>query len=149
VGKQCVVGLHVLLAIFDRLPLHVTFFGILAHVVYLQNFSRHWPVISLLSPTFLGSFALLVIHHFVAFYYFTDRANRSLSRMHGGLGAGYRPAWDKRPKKGEEDISFGDVATYFGLCVWLLPFYLFLSLSANDNVLPSQSTFIIIDYSIR
>lgn len=31
-----------------------------------------------------------------------------------------------------------DVATFFGVCVWLVPFFLFLSLSANDNVLPSQ-----------
>lgn len=30
-----------------------------------------------------------------------------------------------------------DVATFFGVCVWLVPFFLFLSLSANDNVLPS------------
>lgn len=33
-----------------------------------------------------------------------------------------------------------DIATYFGICVWLVPFYLFLSLSANDNVLPSAGT---------
>ena len=31
-----------------------------------------------------------------------------------------------------------DVATFFGFCVWLVPFFLFLSLSANDNVLPSS-----------
>jgi hypothetical protein len=56
---------------------------------------------------------------------------------------GYRPAWDNNkkapPRWDEEDVSFGDVATFFGICVWLLPFYLFLSLSANDNVLPSRS----------
>lgn len=33
-----------------------------------------------------------------------------------------------------------DIATFFGICVWLVPFYLFLSLSANDNVLPSAGT---------
>ena len=35
------------------------------------------------------------------------------------------------------ELSFMEVATFFGVCVWLVPFFLFLSLSANDNVLPS------------
>lgn len=30
------------------------------------------------------------------------------------------------------------VASYFGLCVWLVPFALFVSLSAGDNVLPTM-----------
>ena len=29
------------------------------------------------------------------------------------------------------------IASYFGLCVWLVPFALFVSLSAGDNVLPT------------
>ena len=29
------------------------------------------------------------------------------------------------------------MATFFGLCVWLTPLFLFLSLSANDNTLPT------------
>lgn len=33
--------------------------------------------------------------------------------------------------------TFTEVASYFGLCVWLVPFALFVSLSAGDNVLPS------------
>lgn len=32
------------------------------------------------------------------------------------------------------------IASYFGLCVWLVPFCLFVSLSAGDNVLPTMST---------
>ncbi|KAH9971336.1 hypothetical protein BGW80DRAFT_453937 [Lactifluus volemus] len=35
---------------------------------------------------------------------------------------------------------FGDMATFFGLCVWLAPLFLFLSLSANDNTLPTSDT---------
>ena len=34
--------------------------------------------------------------------------------------------------------TFGDMATFFGLCVWLAPLFLFLSLSANDNTLPTS-----------
>lgn len=30
------------------------------------------------------------------------------------------------------------MASYFGLCVWLVPFSLFVSLSASDNVLPTM-----------
>ncbi|GMF80249.1 unnamed protein product [Aspergillus oryzae] len=33
--------------------------------------------------------------------------------------------------------TFTEVASYFGLCVWLVPFALFVSLSAGENVLPS------------
>ena len=36
--------------------------------------------------------------------------------------------------------SFTDVASYFGLCVWLVPFALFVSLSAGENVLPSMGS---------
>ena len=33
--------------------------------------------------------------------------------------------------------TFGDMATFFGICVWLTPLFFFLSLSANDNTLPT------------
>lgn len=33
--------------------------------------------------------------------------------------------------------TFSEIASYFGLCVWLIPFALFVSLSASDNVLPT------------
>lgn len=36
--------------------------------------------------------------------------------------------------------SFAEVASYFGLCVWLVPFALFVSLSAGENVLPSMGS---------
>ncbi|RGB31790.1 hypothetical protein C1646_642422 [Rhizophagus diaphanus] len=34
-------------------------------------------------------------------------------------------------------IASCDVAAFFGICVWLIPFSYFISLSANDNALPS------------
>ncbi|KAF9425054.1 erv26 super protein [Podila epigama] len=33
--------------------------------------------------------------------------------------------------------NFLTIASFFGICVWLLPFAYFISLSANDNALPS------------
>jgi hypothetical protein len=36
--------------------------------------------------------------------------------------------------------SFTEIASYFGLCVWLVPFALFVSLSASDNILPTMGS---------
>jgi hypothetical protein len=36
--------------------------------------------------------------------------------------------------------TFTEIASFFGLCVWLVPFALFVSLSAGDNVLPSMGS---------
>lgn len=36
--------------------------------------------------------------------------------------------------------NFSEIASYFGLCVWLVPFALFVSLSASDNVLPTMGS---------
>jgi hypothetical protein len=37
-------------------------------------------------------------------------------------------------------LTFTEIASYFGLCVWLVPFALFVSLSASDNVLPTMGS---------
>lgn len=36
--------------------------------------------------------------------------------------------------------TFPQVAAFFGINVWLVPFCLFISLSANDHVLPTMAT---------
>jgi hypothetical protein len=135
------VGLHFV----DSLPLHLALLCIFSHLVYLQNFSRTWPSISLTSPAFIASCVLVIASHFVAFSHFSLRA-RGGSNSHGyNYGNGGGGTWGKQGRHGgwkngrrlDED-SFMDVATFFGVCVWLVPFYLFLSLSANDNVLPSS-----------
>lgn len=56
------------------------------------------------------SIVLVFVDHFLWFNYFTKH---------------YRP--------------FMDIASFFGLCVWLVPFAYFISLSANDNALPTNS----------
>lgn len=40
----------------------------------------------------------------------------------------------------ERHANFSEVASFFGLCVWLVPFALFVSLSASENVLPSMGS---------
>jgi len=36
--------------------------------------------------------------------------------------------------------TFTEIASYFGICVWLVPFALFVSLSASDNILPTMGS---------
>ena len=66
-------------------------------------------------------------HHYLWFRYFSDARNLAYSNMINL----YDPI----------DVpSFSQVASYFGLCVWLVPFALFVSLSAGDNVLPTMDS---------
>ncbi|KAI9306535.1 transmembrane adaptor Erv26-domain-containing protein, partial [Cunninghamella echinulata] len=76
------------------------------HGVYSLNL-RTFPFIQLTSLPFISSCVLVFVDHFIWFNYFTKY---------------YRP--------------FMDIASFFGVCVWLIPFTYFISLSANDNALP-------------
>jgi len=46
----------------------------------------------------------------------------------------------RRYDDSDDHPSFAEVASYFGLCVWLAPFALFVGLSAGENVLPSMGS---------
>ncbi|KAI9027560.1 transmembrane adaptor Erv26-domain-containing protein [Phycomyces nitens] len=94
------------LLLFDRLPFFQIAFSLLCHGVYSMNLQT-FPFINLTSLPFLSSCVLVFVDHFVWFRYFTSH---------------YRP--------------FMDIAAFFGICVWLIPFTYFISLSANDNSLP-------------
>lgn len=67
---------------------------------------------------------MVLIHHYLWFSYFSEAQNRA----YANLTHIYDPV---------DTPSFSQVASYFGLCVWLVPFALFVSLSAGDNVLPT------------
>ncbi|GAA5863442.1 hypothetical protein JCM1840_007530 [Sporobolomyces johnsonii] len=139
VGQRLVYAIilfFLVLYFVDGLPLQLIAAGILAHLVYLQNFSRNWPTISLTSPTFILSCLCVLVSHYLSFRHFSARQSTAAHHYthynaynHRNTKAG---GWDNKNKE-----SFLDVATYFAVCIWLVPFYLFLSLSANDNVLPS------------
>jgi hypothetical protein len=122
--------LHALLYIFDGLPFWHLAFGIVCHVVYLQHFSKSWPFISLASPTFILSCVLVVVDHFIWFFHFAGVAQEAKRTR----AAKYRYSAQPMAK---DPPSFLDVATFFAICVWFIPLFLFLSLSANDNVIPS------------
>ncbi|KAF5393104.1 hypothetical protein D9757_001349 [Collybiopsis confluens] len=126
-GIYIIIGLHAVLYITESLPLKETLFSIFCHFVYLRNFSHTWPVISLTSISFIASCALVIVDHFLWFFYF---AHLNQQARHQRFYTG---------KPSIRPPSFPEVATFFGTCVWLGPLFLFLSLSANDNALPLRS----------
>ncbi|WVQ94199.1 hypothetical protein IAU59_001277 [Kwoniella sp. CBS 9459] len=134
-----IIALHVVLYFTDSLPLLPILFSILCHVVYLQNFSSSWPFISLTSPRFILSCVLVVADHFTWFFHFAAVAQdakkyRNQPKYRYGGSSGNTTVGGRGGKKSP---AFGDVAAFFAICVWFVPLFLFLSLSANDNVIPS------------
>ncbi|KAI5119501.1 hypothetical protein M0805_002437 [Coniferiporia weirii] len=127
-----IIVLHVLLYFTDALPLSQTLFSIVCHFVYLQNFAHTWPYIALASPAFVASCVLAIVNHFLWFFYFSRRSRDARAYAHRFRGAGAGGS-------SGELLGFVDTATFFALCVWFVPLFLFLSLSANDNALPVSS----------
>ncbi|EPT03581.1 hypothetical protein FOMPIDRAFT_49032, partial [Fomitopsis schrenkii] len=124
-----IIALHCLLYWTDSFPLKHIAFSIICQVVYLQNFTPSWPLISLSSLGFVSSCIMVIVNHFMWFFYFsrlTNEARHAARRPYGNHPIPRVP-------------NFGDIATFFGVCVWFIPVFLFLSLSANDNALPINS----------
>eukprot|EP01117_Protostelium_nocturnum_P018058 TRINITY_DN7468_c0_g1_i1.p1 TRINITY_DN7468_c0_g1~~TRINITY_DN7468_c0_g1_i1.p1 ORF type:complete len:205 (-),score=45.73 TRINITY_DN7468_c0_g1_i1:71-685(-) len=100
-----VIGLHCLL-LFTELPSSYLLIGILAHVCYYL-LMKDFPFMQMLSLTFLLGCALLMLDHFVWFYYFSRH-------------------WHE----------FNQTLSFFVTCVWLVPFIFIVSISANESTLP-------------
>lgn len=120
------IAIQALLCIVDHLPFLPTVFGIVAHIVYLGNM-RKFPFVKLTDPLFLLSGVLVLFHHYMWFRYFSDAQGRAYASMSSFYDVPDVP-------------SFTQVSSYFGLCVWMVPFALFISLSAGDNVLPTMGS---------
>jgi len=71
---------------------------------------KDFPFFYITSPSFICAVGLLLINHYLAFTHFSRQ-------------------W----------YPFGEVLAYFTMCLWLVPFAFFVSLSANENVLPTVS----------
>jgi hypothetical protein len=132
-NSQTIIGLHVLLLYTDSLPALPIFFSIVCHLIYLSNFTSSWPVISLSSPRFLASCLVVIADHFTWFFHFANKANEAKRRSPNRYSYG-----GNQKGRMEGEHGFMDVAAFFGICVWAAPLFLFLSLSANDNALPSS-----------
>jgi hypothetical protein len=81
-----------------------------------------------LRQTLTRATVLVLVDHYVWFKHFSHHQERAYQNM-----ASYYDTPDDVP-------SFTEIASYFGLCVWLVPFALFVSLSASDNILPTMGS---------
>ncbi|KAF7321820.1 DUF396-domain-containing protein [Mycena kentingensis (nom. inval.)] len=125
-GIYAIIGIHAVLYFSDSLPLPHTAFSVACHCVYLMNFSSNWPIIELTSLSFIASCLLVIADHFLWFSHFA-RISQDARHTRSFRGA---PQPQGVP-------GFAEIATFFGICVWAAPLFLFLSLSANDNALPT------------
>lgn len=121
-----VVAIQLFLALFDKFPWGLSALAIASHGVYHQNL-RRFPIVKLTDPVFLLSCGLVILNHWLWFRHFS--AAPSSPPRHYNY---YAP--------NESSPTFTEVAAFFGIQVWLVPFALFVSLSAGENVLPSMGS---------
>lgn len=126
-----IIAIQVLLAVFDRFPIWLSLLSIASHLVYASNL-RRFPIVKLTDPLFILSCILVLLNHWLWFRHFSNPPPPS-RRAENNWRQPYQVNYDEMP-------SFSEVASYFGLCVWLVPFALFVSLSAGENVLPSMGS---------
>jgi len=102
-----VIGIHVLILIWeDTFPWTYILTGILAHIAYLLLL-KDFPFIELTNPFFILAAVAVLADHCLWFMYFNMNY-----------------------------MEFEEVIAFFTICVWLVPFLYFISLSANENTLP-------------
>ncbi|KAL1611148.1 erv26 superfamily protein [Nothophoma quercina] len=120
-----VIGIQALLLLVDGFPIGLSVLSIVSHVIYAQNL-RRFPIVKLNDPLFLLSCVLVIANHYLWFRHFSAPSPSS--------------QYSNYPYDRPDIPSFTEIASYFGLCVWLVPFALFVSLSAGENVLPSMGS---------
>uniref|UniRef100_A0A915K098 Protein TEX261 n=1 Tax=Romanomermis culicivorax TaxID=13658 RepID=A0A915K098_ROMCU len=94
---------------FENLPIKLLICGTASQIFYLRLL-KGFPVFHVYSLSFILSCVLLIINHYLTLSYFAVQLT-----------------------------PFSQVMAFFVLCVWIVPFSLFISLTANDNVLPTTS----------
>lgn len=140
-----IIGLQTLLCLIDGFSFKLSVMSILSHLVYLGNM-RKFPVVHLSDPLFIiscGMFPLLpsqnstqrLINHYLSTALVLVNHYLWFRHFSAGPIAVPNSIYDT---SGYPD--FTQIASYFGLCVWLTPFALFVSLSASDNVLPTMGS---------
>ncbi|KAL4783473.1 transmembrane adaptor Erv26 [Aspergillus varians] len=125
-----IIAIQVLLFLFDKFPLSLSLLSISSHIVYASNL-RRFPIVKLSDPFFILSCFLVGLNHWLWFRHFSKPTAPPRSPT----------SWRQPYQVGPGDMpTFTEVASYFGLCVWLVPFALFVSLSAGENVLPTMGS---------
>ncbi|KAF3837187.1 hypothetical protein F7725_004651 [Dissostichus mawsoni] len=101
------IGVLACLYLFESFPVLMVGVGLFTNLVYF-GLLQTFPYIALSSPNFILSCVLVVVNHYMAFQFFA-----------------------------QEYYPFSEVLAYFTICLWVIPFGFFVSLSAGENVLPS------------
>ncbi|KAK9874676.1 hypothetical protein WA026_005496 [Henosepilachna vigintioctopunctata] len=101
-----VTVLFILLWLLEGFPSIMVFCGVLAQISHFVIL-KNFPYVNFFSPGFIAAVIFIIINHLLAFKHFADVY-----------------------------YTFSEVLSYFTLFLWMVPFSLFVSLSANDNVLP-------------
>ncbi|EMR08870.1 hypothetical protein PNEG_02655 [Pneumocystis murina B123] len=122
-----VIFLHLILFIVDGFPFFSTLFSILLHIIYFINL-RSFPCISVSSYQFITAIIFTVLNNLLWIWHF---------RSYFGLLLTYSSVYVH--KKDTKDYTLGQIASFFAICIWLIPFSLFVSLPAGDNILPISS----------
>lgn len=99
--------IYVLLIFFENFPMSMIFCGLLSQALH-AIIMKNFPFVKFMSISFGGAVILLFANHWMAFKYFSQNY-----------------------------YNFSEVLAFFTICLWIVPFALFVSLSANDNVLPT------------
>jgi len=102
-----VIFTYIGLFMFENLPTSLILCGLFAQVAHLALLTD-FPFFSATSPSFILAVVMVLVNHYFAFSFF-----------------------------GENYYPFSEVMSYFTICMWLVPFSFFVSLSANENVLPT------------
>lgn len=121
-----IIGILILLYLFDGFPFKLTAFSVVSYWIYLQNLNK-FPYVQLTSPLFLTSCVLVIANHFLWFNHFHHPV---IPPLEVRLRHDYVPP---------HIPTFIEVCSFFGICVWFVPFALFVSLSAHDNLLPHHA----------
>ncbi|KAI5810194.1 transmembrane adaptor Erv26 [Peziza echinospora] len=137
---QIIIVIHGSLLVLDRFPFFLTVFSAASHGVYMLNL-RRFPVVKLSDPVFIASCLLVGINHFLWFRHFSGPhdALREHIEKTGGAWGDRHDSSGSDPYIGAPVPRFREISSFFGLCVWLIPFALFVSLNAGENTLPSMS----------
>jgi len=105
-----VVGIHLLLFIFEGLPFFYLLVGIIMNLIFLRMLPR-FPNIAITDIYFLVNCVLLIVDHGIWFKYFA-----------------------------EIFVPVDEVLTFFLINVWLIPFLFFVGLTTSDDTLPYGAT---------
>ncbi|CAH0730190.1 unnamed protein product, partial [Brenthis ino] len=99
--------IYIGLIVFEDIPLYLNLIGLFQQLLY-GFLLKKFPVVQVYSITFILALANLIVHHYFSFKHF-----------------------------GSNQYTFSEMLGYYTICLWVVPFALFVSLSANDYVLPT------------